>query len=301
MLITLLQRYYLWIFIILSGLCGLAMGNLGATAVSLLAGPVGDSGLAFNKPVHQVTTRLSLDNFQPILQRNIFNSAATSQSFDRPRATKTTTTNHARTATQWTLVGTVSGGAIPLATLKSGKDTTTFKLNEELPDGAKLTAVERNRVTLTYPDGRTATVEITHDKLPLANTNRPRTTSSPQNTGRSENIPKVESLGENRWLIPSLAAENARSNVGDLLKQAQAVPFLEGNKTTGFQIRMIQPGSLIAQLGLQRGDILREVNGIALDSPEKALQIFGQLRLAKQISIGLERKGKAMTFSYEIR
>ncbi|MCF6178620.1 MAG: PDZ domain-containing protein, partial [Geopsychrobacter sp.] len=85
------------------------------------------------------------------------------------------------------------------------------------------------------------------------------------------------------------------------LKQAQAVPYLEGNRTTGFQIRMIQPGSLIEQIGLRKGDILREVNGIKLNSPEKALQVFGQLRQAKQISIGLERRGKAMTFAYEIR
>jgi general secretion pathway protein C len=102
-------------------------------------------------------------------------------------------------------------------------------------------------------------------------------------------------------LIPAAVAEDSRSNIGSLLKQAQAVPYLEGKTTTGFQLVMVQNGSFIAKIGLKKGDILREINGVELTSPEKALQIFGQLRQAKQISIGLERGGKAMTFAYEIR
>ncbi len=76
---------------------------------------------------------------------------------------------------------------------------------------------------------------------------------------------------------------------------------MEGNQTTGFQIRRLKAGSLIARIGLKRGDILRKINGLELDSPEKALQIFAQLRQSRQISIDLERRGKAMTFAYEIR
>jgi general secretion pathway protein C len=65
-------------------------------------------------------------------------------------------------------------------------------------------------------------------------------------------------------------------------------------------VRMIQPRSLLALLGIQRGDVLMQVNGVELDSPEKALQIFQQLREARNISIGLVRDGERMNFDYQI-
>jgi general secretion pathway protein C len=43
-----------------------------------------------------------------------------------------------------------------------------------------------------------------------------------------------------------------------------------------------------------------QINGMPLDGPEKALQIFQQLREARQISIGLTRNGTPMNFEYEV-
>ncbi len=297
MLISLLQRYYLWVFIVLSGLSGLALGQLGATAVGIFVAPRPAPEQLRLPPINQATPRTSLSDYQAILERDIFNSAGGRQKLTSVEPTLPATTTPAKVASKWTLVGTISGGESPLATLSSaGGETAAYRLNQELPDGAKLYAIKRKYVELRYPDGQSRILEITQDELKT----RPSRSESPQRA-QPVSTSGIESLGENRWLIPEQLAEDTRSNVGDLLKQAQAIPYLEGNQTTGFQIRMIQRGSFIEQLGLQKGDILREVNGVALNSPEKALQVFGQLRQAKQISIGLERRGKAMTFAYEIR
>ncbi len=293
-LINLLQRHQLWIFLLLSGLSGLALGNLSATVAGMLAAPEIQAEQAPLKTSELAESRQPLSAYQPILSRDIFNSAGGSQSFTAQKNTKTAQAAATKVPSKWTLIGTISGGLNPLATLNDSKETTAYRLNDKLSDDSVLSSIERNRVELRYLDGRIQILEITQDGLNLP-------VAANSKTVTRDKGPQIRSLGENRWQIPAQVAEDSRANIGNLLRQAQAIPYLEGNQTTGFQMKMIQPGSLIAQLGLKQGDVLREINGVRLNSPEKALQVFGQLRQAKQVSIGLERRGKAMTFAYEIR
>ena len=296
MVINLLQRHHLALFVLLSGLCGLALGHLCASAIGLATGPAPLPEISRKATTGSTRSNLPLSSFQEILDRNIFNAATQSPKLQVREEPQPEQRTAARTKSQWKLIGTISGGHTPLATLSEGREVSIFRLNETLPDGAELALIDRNRVELRYPDGNTQVLETESDS-PL-DVRHPEPTVQ---SGAPSSSLEIEEVGENQWRIPADLAEDARSNIGNLLKQAQAVPYLENGATTGFQIRMIQPNSLFAQIGLQKGDILREINGIPLNSPEKALQIFGQLRLAKQISIGLERRGKAMTFAYEIR
>ena len=291
MLINLFKRRFLWIALFLSGLVGLALGNLTSLVIGSLYEPSPSTIEAPVKVPSKLPQQDSLSNYQPIINHNIFNSSMRNRTESAPTISQTTT----RTSTKWQLIGTLSGGDRPLATLKDSTGTTTYQLEEELPDGATLSIIERNRVELQYPGGRVQVLEVIKD------TKKP-STSSRNKTKRSQKFDlPIDSLGDNRWQIPALVAEDARANIGELLKQVQASPYMEGNQTTGFQIRRLKAGSLIARIGLKRGDILRKINGLELDSPEKALQIFAQLRQSRQISIDLERRGKAMTFAYEIR
>lgn len=294
MLINLFQRYYLWTFLVLSGLLGLALANLTTTVISSSEDTSPAVSLSAPQPEAKTTAKQkNLASYQPIIANNIFSPA------QRNRAEKLSSSPGKKTSsvsTKWTLLGTVSGGMLPLATLSDGTTTETYTLDEELPDGATIEMIDRSRVELRYPDGRTATLEIQEDagKAPVTAT-RSRATA-PKGSEY-----QIEDLGENRWRIPLPLVEESRENMGELLKQARVVPYLKDGKTAGFQIRMLRSKSLFANIGLRRGDILHRINGLELDSPEKALQIFGQLRQARQINIDLERRGKAMTFAYEIR
>lgn len=291
MLINLFKRHFLWIALLLSGLVGLALGNLTSTVIGFLNEPAQSINFTPPKVTTKPPQRASLANYQTIINHNIFNSAMRNRTENTPSTSQTAT----RSTTKWRLVGTLSGGNLPLATLKDSTGTTTYQLHEELPDGATLSTVERNRVELRYPEGRVQILEVIKDGKKTTVPSR-RKSTKPQKFDQ-----RIDSLGDNRWQIPALVAEDARANIGELLKQVQATPYMEGDQTTGFQIRRLKSGSLIARIGLKRGDILRKINGIELNSPEKALQIFAQLRQSKQISIDLERRGKAMTFAYEIR
>lgn len=291
MLINLFKRRFLWIALFLSGLVGLALGNLTSIVIGSLYEPPQSTIHAPAKVPPKPPRRDSLTNYQPIINHNIFNSSMRNKAENIPTISQTRT----RATTKWQLIGTLSGGDRPLATLKDSTGTATYQRDEELPDGATLSAIDRNRIELHYPGGRIQVLEVIKDEKKSGTSSRNKTKIA------QKFEQEINSLGDNRWQIPALVAEDARANIGKLLKQVQASPYMEGNQTTGFQIRRLKSGSLIARIGLKRGDILRKINGLELDSPEKALQIFAQLRQSKQISIDLERRGKAMTFAYEIR
>jgi type II secretory pathway component PulC len=89
---------------------------------------------------------------------------------------------------------------------------------------------------------------------------------------------------------PAPAQAVARQSLAHWSKSARIVPDAAG----GFRLYGVQPDGDIGRLGLQNGDLIKTVNGLGLRSPEEALQVYAQLRHAKQLEIGLERDGKPM-------
>lgn len=68
----------------------------------------------------------------------------------------------------------------------------------------------------------------------------------------------------------------------------------------GFQLFSIRPGSLLAAIGVQSGDVLRRLNGHALDSPEHGLEIAELLGGATRVVLELERSGRPLRKEYTI-
>ena len=73
------------------------------------------------------------------------------------------------------------------------------------------------------------------------------------------------------------------------------------NRTDGFRVFQIKPGSLFEKMGMKDQDVIKRVNGQDLDSFEKATGLFGALRNEKTISIDIVRNGARINYTYEIR
>jgi general secretion pathway protein C len=189
-----------------------------------------------------------------------------------------------------TLLGTVSAGRDSLALLRQGAENNLYRLDDKLPGGAVISEISRNRVLITDPDGGKR--ELLADPRAVS----PEAASPHATTKRNA----IRALGENRWQVSRNEVERARADLNSLLKSARMEPKIVDGRTEGFLVRMIRPRSLLARLGLRRGDLVREVNGVNLDSPEKALQILQQLREADRISVGLMRRNKPLNLEYHI-
>jgi general secretion pathway protein C len=301
-LLLLFQKHVREILLLLFVLLGFSLGQLTATLLGLSIGsPVGKT-----LPAATVTAKPNaippLTSFKSILQRNIFNAQVGDlNDFGGKPATSEPTAVAQSSSTRLTLLGTVTGEPKALAIIQADRESGTYVIGASLPGGAKLVEVQRNQVVIEASNGHRETLKIDQESTSAPTADR-------QSKSRTRSIGKqaeptssgVREIGENRWMIPAEEADRARNNINDLMRQARVEPNIVDGQTDGFVVRMIRPGSLFSMLGLQVGDVLRDINGVKLDTPEKALQVFQQLREARQISIALERQGAPQTFSYEI-
>ena len=71
-------------------------------------------------------------------------------------------------------------------------------------------------------------------------------------------------------------------------------------KPSGFRIFAIKPGSLLARIGFQSGDLVQALNGNAIATPDKALEAYARLRTAELVRVSLLREGKPMAIEMKI-
>lgn len=74
----------------------------------------------------------------------------------------------------------------------------------------------------------------------------------------------------------------------------------EGNGA-GYELTQVSAGSLLARLGLSRGDVVESVNGKAIRGPGDAMQAVQSLSTGSRFTLGVSRYGSARTMSYQIR
>jgi len=294
-MLSILQKNLPAISLLLTTLLGLSLGCLGAaiTGGYLRPGIQPPKVAPGERPMP--TRKPALTDYQVVLQRNIFNSAAPGAGILTAADAMGQPAAPAMPRANLTLLGTVVAGGRSLAVIHTGQEIKTFRLGDELPGGGSVDSIERNLIQIKYPGSPLETLRLYQGgkSIETAPTATATVPGAAGDTG-------IKPIGENRWIIPRSTAEQARGNLNELLKQARMEPNIVAGRTEGFVVRMIRPKSLLDTLGIQRGDVLMQINGMPLDGPEKALQIFQQLREARQISIGLTRNGTPMNFEYEV-
>lgn len=264
---------------------GMALGLLAAVISGMVLMPAKMPPTAISALSSTPQPPLSLQDYGVIVERNIFNHEAKTNAAALEQSNRSSATS---AASEYILLGTVVAEPDSLALIQLDDGNDIFRLGEQLPDGAIIEGVDRNRIILKEPNG-------TQHQLAVENLS-PEALSAPKGQSSSG----IREIARNRWLINRDEVEKARSDLNSLLKSARMEPKIKNGSTEGFVVKMIRPKSLLDRLGLKRNDLVREVNGVPLNSPEKALQIFQQLREAKRIVIGLERRNKPISLEYTI-
>lgn len=266
-------------------LLGLALGHLGASLAGLRLGAASVSLPAKAELGSAVARAATLGDDEIIVQRSLF-APQLSGKYSLLGKEDAAPTAPARSSL--ILLGTIAGGNRPIALTRSGTETKILHVGDALPDGAKVAAIGRQTLTLVHPDGSRQI--ILPPEIPPGEA--PSVAGAPGSA--------IRATADNRYAIPREEAEKARGNLGELMKQARMEPHLVDGQTDGFEVKMLRPNTIFTSLGLQKGDIVKQVNGLPLDSPEKALQIFQQLREARHIVVAVERGGTPMTLEYNL-
>ena len=190
------------------------------------------------------------------------------------------------------------------------KDPNAVREMEEVEPGALLTSIERDKAWLTrggeremlelLPVGSKARASLPAPAAPARSA-----PAAPQAAGTAPSQAvteiRVERLADNRFSIDEAGVTALTTNINQYMTQVRLVPFFEGNKSAGYRIAAIRPGTTFEQLGFQGGDVLQQVNGLDVSTPEKLYTIFQNLKDEKKVSVNILRQGQKNTLTYEIR
>jgi len=188
---------------------------------------------------------------------------------------------------------------------RSGNED-TYGINADLPGGAVLKEIYADRIILLH-NGQFETLRLPEDNLPDNKRNNRNGNQSSRNTPSYNNqvsryTPPSRSSGNVQQLSYE-ATQIVKSYKQKLLTDPQSVmntlraePYRRSGKLAGYRIFPGRDKSLFGKVGLQPGDVVTAVNGIALDSPLKGLEVMKNISDASEVSVDILRNGQSQTY-----
>lgn len=173
-----------------------------------------------------------------------------------------------------------------------------FTPKKEIDNLATLVKVERNKAIIRNANnGRLEFIEIkTNIKISFNSS----VLEAPPGASTGNQV--VKQTAPNKFEVSRADLNKYLSDVSSLLMQASSQPRKKPNgEIECFQITAIQPGSVYTQLGIMNGDCIKSVNGEAIDSPAKALELYNALKNSSSIKMTVERDGRDAERDYTVK
>lgn len=242
-------------------------------------------------------------DYQVILARNLLAAKVE----EAPPPVEPGSNEPAKATIQATLLGTVAGPEkYAFAVVQAQGKNEVVRIGEKIAGSAEVLEIHRGRIVIMN-NGRKEELSMYDEKALPGNAEAPSRpepamlvpTPSGAPTGQPEVA--VRQTGDTSFEIDRNDFERQTENLGPLLTQARVVPHFENGAINGYKIFAIKPDSLYMKIGLENGDVIQNINGIQVDSPEKALQMFQSLRTEKNFTISLSRNNSPLQFNYNLR
>jgi general secretion pathway protein C len=160
--------------------------------------------------------------------------------------------------------------------------------------------IDEVRVYLDFGGGRIEYLELLDRPQPAPGTPAAASTA-PSDPFAAELDKGIRKTGANSYEVQHSTLDALLGNMGALSRAARIVPEMRDGKSIGFRLFSIKPDGPFGKIGLQNGDVISAINGLEMNSPDKALEVYTKLKTANHLSVGLERNGQKITEDYNIR
>lgn len=200
------------------------------------------------------------------------------------------------------LIGTLAGGIDnPLAIIQDTRNRSVdiYGVGDRLLNMAEVKRIERMRV-LVERNGKIEEIVLSEDnEAPKGKKGKRNKKAVKASKKKTPSLDVVEN-GENEFVIDKEQFSDLLTDLGPLLSSARVVPNFEGGVIDGYKIFAIRSNSLYEKIGLQNGDIIDAINGNKIETPDKALMLFQQLKSEEHFDLSIRRDGSALSFSYDL-
>lgn len=88
--------------------------------------------------------------------------------------------------------------------------------------------------------------------------------------------------------IEKLQNDSSERTTASLYSQARIVPEWSEGEMVGVRLNQVKPGSLYEKVGIESGDVITSLNGIAIDSPQASSRLLTEFAQAEKFTIELQ-------------
>lgn len=162
----------------------------------------------------------------------------------------------------------------------SGTEKVYF-LKDAVPGGATVQGIQPDRIVLS----RGGRIEV----LLL-----PKTTSG---GGPATRRPPAAAPAR-RAQLPSMQ-EVVTQNANGFTEIIRPQPYMPNGELKGYRIYPGRNRDQFVALGLQPGDLVTEINGMTLNNPAQAMELFRSLADTTQVTVTIEREGQPQTLTLD--
>lgn len=93
--------------------------------------------------------------------------------------------------------------------------------------------------------------------------------------------------------------EVVTQNAGTITEIIRPQPYMPNGELKGYRIYPGRNREQFVALGLKPGDLVTEINGMALNNPAQAMELFRALADTTQVTVTLDRDGQAQTLTLD--
>ena len=237
-------------------------------------------------PAPEPTAGRSWSDRQKILERNLFNASLLA-----PARPVEVDEDLQATQLPLDLIGTIASPNPQLSRAVIEDQETrkheVVRLHGDVKEGkAKLMRIERRRVVLSE-NGELRELAFADNQGPPPMP-KARASKRPSRKSRGAQRRSARNRSPARPPEPPPNLEEVIRNPAQLFSQARILPKYEDGQMVGVEVSAIQAGSLFEQAGIKDGDVITELNGIKINSPEESATILSELAGADELAITIQ-------------
>ena len=232
---------------------------------------------------------------QIILSRNLFNASLLAP--QSPSDHLDDVLDLEATQLPLTLLGTAASDdpALSWAAIqdRESQQTLVVRNQDTIRNQAKVVRIERRRVVLDEGGAWRELALAGEDEAPA-----PKVAALP-GAARANARRGARPLPQPAAEAPAPAPTNPRTPA-QLFQDARILPKYTEGQMVGVQVSSIKPGGVFEKMGLQDGDVITELNGVRIDSPEQSAKILLQLSSSDSFTLQVDRAGGATTMNVNL-
>jgi len=154
----------------------------------------------------------------------------------------------------------------------------SYSTHERVADKVEIHSIEPDRVILLHA-GRQEALMLDPDDEPAGG--QSDTESQP-----------VDDPGGNQASTPRKTA--------DVMRDFSATPVMEEGKLVGFRLEALRNPEIMAQWGIDPGDVITAVNGLPLNSQGRIMVLYDKLKKQKEFELTLINGGNRRTVTVDL-